>query len=299
MALVDVEVVDANGNRCPTAHNLIHFKLDGAAEWRGGIAQGSAVPVPKDTYLKDQIPEGNHTPTPLLHEDNYVLASTLPVENGINRVILRSFPKAGKIHLHAEADGLKAADVELISLPDTAVDGLSTTMPDAALPSNLQRGPTPSTPSFKQLRFPVDIASISAGANSANAVQSMDDDDSTSWSSDGKLEDGWIEYVFASSQTPVQVDLKLGNFRQQSYPLLVTVDGKPVWQGMTPTNLGYCTLTLKPVAGTHLRIALTGSPIHGNEFGQIKELAGDAAPQVKQERPILAIAEAEIYKATP
>ena len=299
MALVDVEVVDAVGNRSPIANNLVRFKLDGAAEWRGGIAQGSAFPVPKDTYLKDQIPEGNHTPTPLLHEDNYILALSLPVENGVNRVILRSLAKAGKIHLHAEADGLKAADVELTSLPDTAVDGLSTTMPDASLPSNLQRGPTPSSPSFKQSRFPIDVASISAGSNSANVAQSMDDNDSTSWASDGKLENAWIEYVFASPQTPIQVDLKLGNFRQQSYPLLVTVDGKPVWQGMTPTNLGYCTLILKPVAGTHLRIALTGSPIHGNEFGQIKELAGDAAPQVKQERPILAIAEAEIYKATP
>jgi beta-galactosidase len=44
MALVDVEVVDAAGNRCSTAFNKVHFTLSGAAEWRGGIAQGSATP---------------------------------------------------------------------------------------------------------------------------------------------------------------------------------------------------------------------------------------------------------------
>ena len=41
LVLVDVEVVDAVGNRCPTALNMINFSLTGsAAEWRGGIAQG-------------------------------------------------------------------------------------------------------------------------------------------------------------------------------------------------------------------------------------------------------------------
>ena len=40
MALIDVEVVDAQGNRCPTALNPIQFEVTGPAEWRGGIAQG-------------------------------------------------------------------------------------------------------------------------------------------------------------------------------------------------------------------------------------------------------------------
>ena len=35
VALVDVEVVDAKGRRCPTALNLINFSLSGPAEWRG------------------------------------------------------------------------------------------------------------------------------------------------------------------------------------------------------------------------------------------------------------------------
>src|SRR5205823_1367029 len=85
LALVDVEVVDAAGNRCPTALNLVNFALSGPAEWRGGIAQGP---------------------------DNYILSKSLPVEGGVNRVIVRSLPQAGKISLTATAEGLKPATIE-------------------------------------------------------------------------------------------------------------------------------------------------------------------------------------------
>src|SRR6266446_3318091 len=40
VALVQVEVVDSEGRRCPTALNTVAFSLTGPAEWRGGIAQG-------------------------------------------------------------------------------------------------------------------------------------------------------------------------------------------------------------------------------------------------------------------
>jgi hypothetical protein len=298
MALVDVEVVDAKGRRCPTMRNMVHFTLSGAAEWRGGIAQGSATPLPIST-----TPNGNHglastPPAPLLHADNYILAKTLPVEDGVNRVILRSLPNAGKIELRAEAAGLKAAEIEIQSRPIPIQDGIATDMPDVGLPSNLGRGPTPLAASFRPSRFPILIASVTAGSNAIDAGQSEDDDDSSSWSSDGSLENAWIEYTFAKLETLGQIDLKLTNFRQMHYPLRVTVDGKTVWEGFTPTSLVYCTLTLKPVAGTHLRVALTGSPMPGSEFGQIKELAAPVAargqPPVK---PVLAIAEMEIYKS--
>src|SRR5262249_44812114 len=90
IAIVDVEVVDKNGQRCPTALNLINFTLTGEAEWRGGLAQGP---------------------------DNYILAKSLPVEGGINRVLIRSTTKAGRIDLKASADGLTAANISLTSKP--------------------------------------------------------------------------------------------------------------------------------------------------------------------------------------
>jgi hypothetical protein len=300
LALVDVEVVDGEGNRCPTALNKVHFTLTGAAEWRGGIAQGSAVPVPPNAAPNDNKGLSTTPPTKFLHEDNFILSTTLPVEDGVNRVILRALPKAGKIKLLAEADGLNSAEVEVASLPVEVHDGLSTAMPDANLPSNLKRGPTPLTPSFTQSRFAIVPASITAGSNADKAQLSVDDNEITSWSSDGMLENAWIEYVFAKSESPDQIDLKLGGFRQLHSPLRVTLDGATVWEGVTPTGLGYLTLHLKAASGTHLRIALTGAPARGDEFGQIKELVGATTAQSEApNKPILTVIEAEIYKLKP
>jgi len=69
LSLIEVEVVDANGNRCPTALNLISFNMTGPAEWRGGIAQGP---------------------------DNYILSRELPVECGVNRFLVRSTMMPGR-----------------------------------------------------------------------------------------------------------------------------------------------------------------------------------------------------------
>lgn len=45
MVLLQVEVMDKHGRRCPLANDLIHFEVEGPAEWCGGIAQG------KDNYI--------------------------------------------------------------------------------------------------------------------------------------------------------------------------------------------------------------------------------------------------------
>ncbi|MES2465556.1 MAG: DUF4982 domain-containing protein, partial [Armatimonadota bacterium] len=125
IALVDVEVVDAAGNRCPTALNLVNFSLSGPAEWRGGIAQGP---------------------------DNFILSKSLPVEGGINRVSIRSATQAGKITVTAAAEGLKPATVELTTRPAPVSDGLPPLSTAATLPSYLERGPTPRGESFRPVR---------------------------------------------------------------------------------------------------------------------------------------------------
>src|SRR5438067_3332789 len=154
MALVDVEVVDAQGNRCPTALNLINFDLQGPAEWRGGIAQGP---------------------------DNYILSKELPVECGINRVILRSLPQAGKIVLNASSQGLKPAAIQLVSTAFSTTDGVSKTLPDAGLTARLDRGPTPAGDSIIPTRKSVHIVSATAGANAEQAAQAFDDNEETGW----------------------------------------------------------------------------------------------------------------------
>ena len=47
MALLQVEVVDKDGRRCPLDNRTVRFTLKGEAEWRGGIAQG------KDNHILD------------------------------------------------------------------------------------------------------------------------------------------------------------------------------------------------------------------------------------------------------
>ena len=119
MALIQVEVTDSNGRRCPLDNRLIHFSLDGEAEWRGGIAQG---------------------------KDNYILSTSLPVECGVNRALIRSTRKAGKVVLTAKADGLPEASVTLQTLPVKVKDGLSEYLPQSTLKGWLTKGETPQTP---------------------------------------------------------------------------------------------------------------------------------------------------------
>ncbi|MFO1487706.1 MAG: DUF4982 domain-containing protein [Verrucomicrobiota bacterium] len=246
VALVEAEVVDAQGRRCPTALDLVQFGLEGPAEWRGGIAQGRA--------------------------DNYILSKTLPVEGGVNRVLVRSIPQAGKIVVRASVDRLKSAQIELLSHEVKAVNGLSLAMPGVDLPVRLGRGPTPAGPSFKVSRIAIPIAGATAGGAATNAAASFDDDEMTLWANDSKLSTAWIQYQFAREAKPTEVVMKLRGWRERSYPLRITLDGQEVFNGITPRSLGYVTLPLKPVAGRTLKVELLRTTQSSDAFN-ITELA--------------------------
>ncbi|PLB46245.1 beta-galactosidase [Aspergillus steynii IBT 23096] len=229
IALVDVEVVDARSRRVPTALNEMDFTLEGEASWRGGLAQGP---------------------------DNYILATSLPVENGINRVMLRSTTSAGKIKLSAKSNGLKSASVTLSSEPQKTTDGLSTQMPGNDLLSNLSRGPTPPGRSYRSSRKAVEISSATAGSDKDNTESSYDDDERTQWSSDAHKKSAWIQYSWEASVNVSQVVLKLNDFRNKEYPVEVSVGDKIAWKGKTPKSLGYVTLDLNATVGKSATIAL-------------------------------------------
>src|SRR5581483_861958 len=112
LALVDVEVMDGQGRRCPTASNLIKLTLSGPAEYVGGIAFGP---------------------------DNNILANPLPVENGINRIFLRATNRPGRIVLQANSEGLQMGVIDVISRPVSVTAGLSAENAAADLPLNLSR----------------------------------------------------------------------------------------------------------------------------------------------------------------
>jgi hypothetical protein len=273
IALVDVEVVDAEGNRCPTALNTINFSHTGPAEWRGGIAQGP---------------------------DNFILSPSLPVENGVNRVIIRSTPTAGAIVLNAISEGLSPATVEIVSHSARVDGGLSPELPGAGLASNLERGPTPAAPSFKMSRAPVRIASATAGANADRVTLSFDDDETTDWTNDGKPATGWIKYDFERPARVSEVTLKLAGWRTQSYPIKVFVDEQAVFAGATERSLGYVTLKFAPTLGRSLKIELTGSASNRDAFGNIIEIPGAPDPQSAAgkggDKGSLSIVEVEIYE---
>jgi len=98
VAFFDVEVVDAQGRRCPTDEARVDFKLDGPAIWRGGYNSGKT---------------------------NSVNNLWLDTECGVNRIALRSTLTPGNITLTATRAGLEPATLQLKSQPVEIKDGLS------------------------------------------------------------------------------------------------------------------------------------------------------------------------------
>ncbi len=88
IALVDVEVVDEKGERCPTFQQRVDFDFDGPGVWRGGYNSG------KTNSINNQF---------------------LDVECGINRVAIRSTRIAGTMSLTARCGNLEPASIRLTS----------------------------------------------------------------------------------------------------------------------------------------------------------------------------------------
>ncbi|HYX06293.1 MAG TPA: beta-galactosidase, partial [Bacteroidales bacterium] len=271
LALVQVEVVDKEGNRCPTALNMINFKVAGQGEYIGGIAQGP---------------------------DNYIGASSLPVECGVNRIFIRSTDKEGSILIKATSKGLKSNSLT-IKTRQSDVHALSDSLPGAHLPSYLAKGPTPTTSSYKISRIPVDIKSARAASNQNEARYSYDDNEMRQWHNDGSLETGIIEYELVREANINQVVMKLSGWRRRSYPIRVLVDNQEVYKGDTPRSLGYVTLTFPPVKGKKVRIELIGAASDNDAF-KFRELSGkeDRAglDDNKDRKGTLSIVEVEFYE---
>jgi beta-galactosidase len=239
LELVEVEIVDAAGRRCPTALNTVEFELTGPAEWRGGLAQGS---------------------------DNFILARTLPVEGGVNRVLIRTRREAGRITLSARSGSLRPASVAFTSRPVAVVGGLSTSQPADGLPLYLDRGPTPAGASFVTSRIAVPVASATA-SNGGDPALAIDDNEATSWSGRGP-----VTFNLARAARLNEITAKFSGFRARSYPIRITIDGKEVFRGVTPRSLGYVTLPLKPVTGQSVKIEVMGAAEAREAFGDIREL---------------------------
>jgi beta-galactosidase len=99
--LIDVEVVDAKGQRCPTDDAKVEFTCTGPGIWRGGYNSGK-LDSTNNLYLNTEL--------------------------GINRVSVRSTLSAGTITVTASRAGLKSAEIHIVSKPVKLVDGVTTSM---------------------------------------------------------------------------------------------------------------------------------------------------------------------------
>ena len=97
VAFIDVEVLDAKGQRCPTDNGRVDFTISGPGIWRGGYNSG------------------------MIDSTNNLYLNT---ECGINRVFVRSILSPGIIKVTARRSGLQPAQVQIVALPVVLTDGL-------------------------------------------------------------------------------------------------------------------------------------------------------------------------------
>ncbi len=121
VALIDVEAVDAKGDRVPTFQQRVDFETEGPAVWRGGYNSGKV----------DSI---NHP--------------YLDLEAGINRVALRATRRAGTITVRAKANGLKPASVTIVTSAFETAEAGATTMAPATIELAPLPAQAPTHPAF-------------------------------------------------------------------------------------------------------------------------------------------------------
>jgi beta-galactosidase len=102
VALIDVEVVDAKGQRCPTDDARVDFTITGPGIWRGGYNSGK-VDSTNNLYLN--------------------------TEDGINRVSVRSTLSGGLISITASRSGLQSGQIGIVAKPVRMTEGIADFVP--------------------------------------------------------------------------------------------------------------------------------------------------------------------------
>jgi hypothetical protein len=275
MALVQVEVLDKAGRRCPLADPMLHFALHGEGRWIGGIGTRDNQQYLKDSEKKD--PNLLDSANKKNLSDNYVGHMSLPAECGVNRVLVRSTTTPGPITLSVTAEGLRPAYLTLNTQQAPASDIL----PALTLAPSLDRGETPFTPSYEDDFVSVDIADASCGSYPDAVRHSFDDNELTEWKSDGERQNAWVTYHLCRKAAISEITLKLTGWRHKCYPLEVYAGKKKVWEGVTPATLGYAHITIPhPVSSKDLTIKMVAPAQDSKKFGTVKELAGGVANEM-------------------
>ena len=282
MAIVQFEVVDEQGRRCPLDNRMVHFNLWGEGRWLGGIAtQQGSWPYPSNQAATEQkIPLANSSalldgPEHPSVFDNFIRHQSLPVECGVNRVLVRSTTHPGNITLTCAAEGLQPVTIDLQTVRQ----------PSSPLPLNLTRGETPSTPSYSDHSVSIDIVDATSGSNATALANSFDDNELSEWASDGLRENAWATYRLARKAPVDEVVLKLTGWRNKCYPLAIYAGKKKLWEGITYATLGYVHIPIAtPVTTDQITLRMLGPVQNSSAFGEIKELAGGATGELDRVR---------------
>jgi beta-galactosidase len=115
IAMVDIEVVDAQGRRVPTETSVITFTHSGEGSWIGGYNSGAA---------QRKTNDAGDTADP----DQGIFKDRLRTDAGANRVLVRSTRKAGDFTITVSRQGLPDATITLTSKAFPA-DNLATSWP--------------------------------------------------------------------------------------------------------------------------------------------------------------------------
>ena len=275
MVLFQVEVLDKQGRRCPLDDRMVNFELKGEAQWVGGIAVRNNQSLQRPD---DNRPEGLLDAAATKNiSDNYVGATSLPVECGVNRVLVRTTTKAGVIRLTAQAEGLTKAEIK-VKTNRVKRDDL---LPQLSLKGSLVRGETPLTPSYTELASGVKIVSAKAGYDSDHASRSFDDNELSEWKNDGRLSTAWITYKLERESVVDDICMKLTGWRLRSYPLEIYAGKTLIWSGETERSLGY--VHLKPIqriTTDEITVRLKGAGKDEDAFGGIVEVTEPAAGEL-------------------
>ena len=299
MAIVQFEVVDEQGRRCPLDNRMVHFNLWGEGRWLGGIAtQQGSWPYPSNQTAAEQksplanssaLLDGPEHPSVF---DNFIRHQSLPVECGVNRVLVRSTTQPGNITLTCAAEGLQPVTIDLQTVRQ----------PSSPLPLNLTRGETPSTPSYSDHSVSIDIVDATSGSNATSLANSFDDNELSEWASDGLRENAWATYRLARKAPVDEVVLKLTGWRNKCYPLAIYAGKKKLWEGITYATLGYVHIPIAtPVTTDQITLRMLGPVQNSSAFGEIKELAGGATGELDRVRTLqgevkLRIVEVEFHQ---
>ena len=251
---------------------MVNFQLWGEGQWIGGIGTRNNKQFQLDDPQRDKtlLDAANKKNT----SDNYVGHMSLPLECGVCRVLVRSTSTAGDIGVGVQTQGLRPAYFNIKTEP---VD-VTHYLPQMSLPCRLDRGETPLTPSYTDVKRSIDIIAVKAGSNQATAAQSYDDNELSEWKSDGKKENAWVTYKLARKAKVDELTLKLTGWRNKCYPLEVYAGKKLVWQGITDATLGYCHLRIdRTVAANDITVRMVAPVQDSSKYGDTKELAGGNA----------------------